>query len=142
MSDSAKTQSTENSGDVACCSFCGKPEHEVRKLIHGPSVSICNECVGLCKWIDWDSENNPEKLALTIYPLINRLIKEKTVGPFVKELLGLISRTLNDEIQNLPALRHMSSIDKEDGQYFKDTLDTIGPFIEALQPKKETETAA
>src|ERR1700722_19905093 len=31
------------------CSFCGKSQHEVRKLIAGPSVFICDECVELCK---------------------------------------------------------------------------------------------
>ena len=30
------------------CSFCGKSEHEVRKLIAGPTVFICDECVVLC----------------------------------------------------------------------------------------------
>ena len=30
------------------CSFCGKSQHEVRKLIAGPTVFICNECVELC----------------------------------------------------------------------------------------------
>jgi len=30
------------------CSFCGKEKHEVEQLIAGPSVFICNECVGLC----------------------------------------------------------------------------------------------
>jgi ATP-dependent Clp protease ATP-binding subunit ClpX len=30
------------------CSFCGKPKTEVGKLIAGPGVYICNECVGLC----------------------------------------------------------------------------------------------
>ena len=31
------------------CSFCGKSQHEVRKLIAGPSVFICDECVDLCE---------------------------------------------------------------------------------------------
>ena len=31
------------------CSFCGKSQHEVRKLIAGPTVFICDECVDLCK---------------------------------------------------------------------------------------------
>src|SRR6266481_8647159 len=31
------------------CSFCGKSQHEVRKLIAGPTVFICDECVELCK---------------------------------------------------------------------------------------------
>jgi ATP-dependent Clp protease ATP-binding subunit ClpX len=30
------------------CSFCGKSQHEVRKLIAGPSVFICDECIELC----------------------------------------------------------------------------------------------
>ena len=30
------------------CSFCGKSQHEVRKLIAGPSVYVCDECVELC----------------------------------------------------------------------------------------------
>ncbi len=36
------------SGRVLYCSFCGKSEHDVSKLIAGPSVYICNECVDLC----------------------------------------------------------------------------------------------
>ncbi|HHQ47479.1 MAG TPA: AAA family ATPase, partial [Acidobacteria bacterium] len=35
-------------GDVLRCSFCGKSQHEVRKLIAGPTVYICNECVEVC----------------------------------------------------------------------------------------------
>jgi ATP-dependent Clp protease ATP-binding subunit ClpX len=40
----------QNSGDdkLLYCSFCGKSQHEVRKLIAGPSVFICDECVELC----------------------------------------------------------------------------------------------
>ncbi len=40
-----------NSGDsknTLYCSFCGKSQHEVRKLIAGPTVFICDECVELC----------------------------------------------------------------------------------------------
>lgn len=39
----------ESSGKLLYCSFCGKSQHEVRKLIAGPSVYICDECVELCK---------------------------------------------------------------------------------------------
>ncbi len=35
-------------GDVLRCSFCGKSQHEVKKLIAGPTVYICNECVEVC----------------------------------------------------------------------------------------------
>ena len=38
----------EDSGKLLYCSFCGKSQHEVRKLIAGPSVFICDECVDLC----------------------------------------------------------------------------------------------
>ncbi|WP_370299929.1 ATP-dependent protease ATP-binding subunit ClpX [Abyssibacter sp.] len=41
-------ESKNGNGRVLYCSFCGKSEHEVRKLIAGPSVFICDECVELC----------------------------------------------------------------------------------------------
>jgi ATP-dependent Clp protease ATP-binding subunit ClpX len=42
-------QGKGNNGDrLLYCSFCGKSQHEVRKLIAGPSVFICDECVELC----------------------------------------------------------------------------------------------
>ena len=47
MSDDTKG-SGEDSGKLLYCSFCGKSQHEVRKLIAGPSVFICDECVDLC----------------------------------------------------------------------------------------------
>lgn len=37
-----------DSKNTLYCSFCGKSQHEVRKLIAGPNVFICNECVELC----------------------------------------------------------------------------------------------
>lgn len=33
---------------IACCSFCLKPDTEVERLVAGPAVYVCNECVGLC----------------------------------------------------------------------------------------------
>lgn len=46
MSDD--TKGTKDDGKLLYCSFCGKSQHEVRKLIAGPSVFICDECVDLC----------------------------------------------------------------------------------------------
>jgi ATP-dependent Clp protease ATP-binding subunit ClpX len=40
--------SGDNDGKILICSFCGKNQHEVRKLIAGPSVFVCDECVELC----------------------------------------------------------------------------------------------
>ncbi|MGA9324294.1 MAG: ClpX C4-type zinc finger protein, partial [Xanthobacteraceae bacterium] len=42
------------------CSFCGKSQHEVRKLIAGPTVFICDECVELC--LDIIGEENKSSL--------------------------------------------------------------------------------
>ena len=53
MSDD-KNSGDKNSGDkksgdkLLYCSFCGKSQHEVRKLIAGPSVFVCDECITLC----------------------------------------------------------------------------------------------
>ena len=41
-------QSGNDSKNTLYCSFCGKSQHEVRKLIAGPTVFICDECVELC----------------------------------------------------------------------------------------------
>ena len=43
----SKTGSSDGKNTLYC-SFCGKSQHEVRKLIAGPNVFICNECVELC----------------------------------------------------------------------------------------------
>ena len=40
--------SGSDSKNTLYCSFCGKSQHEVRKLIAGPTVFICDECVELC----------------------------------------------------------------------------------------------
>ena len=41
-------KSTEDSKSTLFCSFCGKSQHEVKKLIAGPTVFICDECIELC----------------------------------------------------------------------------------------------
>ena len=46
MSDNGNTENNEDK--LLYCSFCGKNQNEVRKLIAGPSVYICNECIDLC----------------------------------------------------------------------------------------------
>ena len=49
----------KNSDDVLRCSFCNKSQNEVRKLIAGPTVLICDECVGVCQdIIDEDMRTN------------------------------------------------------------------------------------
>jgi len=46
MSD--ETRGKNEDGKLLYCSFCGKSQHEVRKLIAGPSVFICDECTTSC----------------------------------------------------------------------------------------------
>ena len=68
---------TENrdQGDNLYCSFCGKNQKEVSKLIAGPAVYICDECIQLCsEIIEEESEKEAEKLVGTFAP---RDIKEK-----------------------------------------------------------------
>ncbi len=47
MSNDTRDKGGDN-GKLLYCSFCGKSQHEVRKLIAGPSVFVCDECVDLC----------------------------------------------------------------------------------------------
>ncbi len=62
------SKSSDGDGKLLYCSFCGKSQDEVRKLIAGPSVYVCNECVDLCNDIIRDelasseSENAPDRL--------------------------------------------------------------------------------
>ena len=43
-----KSRDENNNKTTLYCSFCGKSQHEVKKLIAGPTVFICDECVELC----------------------------------------------------------------------------------------------
>jgi ATP-dependent Clp protease ATP-binding subunit ClpX len=47
---------SDDKPQILHCSFCGKSQHEVRKLIAGPSVFVCNECVDLCNDIIREEE--------------------------------------------------------------------------------------
>ena len=70
----------DNKGDkLLYCSFCGKSQHEVRKLIAGPSVFVCDECVELCNEIireeaeDVESEDAREAAYPTPQEICERL---------------------------------------------------------------------
>jgi hypothetical protein len=61
MSDETRGRGADD-GKLLYCSFCGKSQHEVRKLIAGPSVFVCDECVELCNDIIREElENRAEK---------------------------------------------------------------------------------
>ena len=70
-------------GKLLYCSFCGKSQHEVRKLIAGPSVFVCDECVELCN--DIIREEMQEKSAAVGNKLptpreINAVLDEYVIG--------------------------------------------------------------
>ena len=80
-----KKQGKNGDGDrLLYCSFCGKSQHEVRKLIAGPSVFICDECVELCN--DIIREEIQEKsvagvgTALPTPHEINEILNEYVIG--------------------------------------------------------------
>ena len=56
----------EAESDKLHCSFCGKSQDEVKKLIAGPSVYICNECVDLCNDIIEEEIKNDDDIAQDI----------------------------------------------------------------------------
>ena len=76
---------SKSKGDkLLYCSFCGKSQHEVRKLIAGPSVFVCDECVDLCNDIireeiqERDSESAIRKLPIP--EEIKNILDEYVIG--------------------------------------------------------------
>ena len=74
----------DDSGKLLYCSFCGKSQHEVRKLIAGPSVFICDECVELCNDIIREevaeAAESTESSKLPVPTEINRILDEYVIG--------------------------------------------------------------
>ncbi len=67
MSEDRQGRSGDSS-KILYCSFCGKSQHEVRKLIAGPSVFICDECVELCNDIIREELEEKSQAARTSLP--------------------------------------------------------------------------
>jgi len=81
MSDDSRGK--HDDGKLLYCSFCGKSQHEVRKLIAGPSVFVCDECVELCN--DIIREELEEKAERTREKLpkpheIKKVLDEYVIG--------------------------------------------------------------
>ena len=80
------SEQENNSGEsskILYCSFCGKSQHEVRKLIAGPSVYICDECVELCNDIireELDDAEPGEREKLPIPREIHDFLNEFVIG--------------------------------------------------------------
>src|SRR5262245_7618554 len=76
------------------CSFCGKNQHEVRKLIAGPTVFICDECVELC--MDIIGEENKSSLVKS---------RDGIPTPKEREALSAIARKAIDRKTGARGLR-------------------------------------
>src|SRR5260221_9213491 len=65
------------------CSFCGKSQNDVRKLIAGPTVYICDECIELCNDIiaeEWEEEKSCELRALPKPSEIKNVLDQYVIG--------------------------------------------------------------
>ena len=77
-------KNVEKSSQTLCCSFCGKSQKEVKKLIAGPTVYICDECIGLCNDIiaeEIDREETKDtKLRIPRPSEIKSILDEYVIG--------------------------------------------------------------
>jgi ATP-dependent Clp protease ATP-binding subunit ClpX len=112
---------------VLYCSFCGKSQHEVKKLIAGPSVFICDECIELCNDIIRDevpAEGAAAKTAKSDLPMpseIKASLDNYVIGQDVAK------RTLSVAVYNhYKRLKHMST-SKDEVELSKSNILLIGP---------------
>ncbi len=69
--------------ELLCCSFCGKSQNDVRKLIAGPGVYVCNECIDICNEIINDDEQTETQAKRTNIPKpqeIKSFLDEYVIG--------------------------------------------------------------
>ncbi len=100
--------SEKNNKNILYCSFCGKSQHEVRKLIAGPTVFICDECVELC--MDIIKEENKSSIVkhqdgVPSPKEIYNVLDDYVIGQkFAKEILSVAVhnhyKRLNHETKN------------------------------------------
>jgi ATP-dependent Clp protease ATP-binding subunit ClpX len=109
------------------CTFCGKSQHEVKKLIAGPSVFICDECIDLCNEIIRDElpglEATKEKGSDLPTPAeIKANLDNYVIGQ------ELAKRTLAVAVYNhYKRLKHKESSKKDDVELTKSNILLIGP---------------
>ena len=116
--------SEKNNKNILYCSFCGKSQHEVRKLIAGPTVFICDECVELC--MDIIKEENKSSL-----------VKHQEGVPSPKEICNVlddyvIGQKLAKEILSVAVHNHYKRLNHEtknnkDIELSKSNILLVGP---------------
>jgi len=116
-----------SSEKVLYCSFCGKSQHEVKKLIAGPSVFICDECIELCNDIIRDevpvdaSETRSAKSDLPVPAEIKLSLDQYVIGQ------DTAKRTLSVAVYNhYKRLKHMAT-SKDEVELSKSNILLIGP---------------
>ena len=112
----------KNDKDSLFCSFCGKSQKEVKKLIAGPTVFVCDECVELCMdIIKEDSKNNKVKVKQdTPKPSeINSILNDYVIGQ------SGAKRTLSVAVYN--HYKRLSNIELSDVEIAKSNILLIGP---------------
>lgn len=113
---------SERNGDLKC-SFCGKSQDEVKKLIAGPSVYICDECIELCNDIiaeEYEREDAERSKAIPKPSEIKELIDEYVVGQErAKKVLSVAVYNHYKRIE--------THIDTEDIEIQKSNILMIGP---------------
>src|SRR6187200_1769409 len=109
------------------CSFCGKSQHEVKKLIAGPSVFICDECIDLCNEIIRDElptgdESREARGDLPTPAEIKANLDNYVIGQEAAK------RTLSVAVYNhYKRLRHKEKSKKDDVELTKSNILLIGP---------------
>ena len=117
-------EKTGSSDKPLYCSFCGKSQHETRKLIAGPSVYICDECIDLCNEIIRDEGQSEapgtSSSDLPIPSEIAAILDQYVIGQ------QKAKRTLAVAVYNhYKRLRHKS--DKDDVELTKSNILLVGP---------------
>jgi len=110
---------------VLHCSFCGKSQHEVRKLIAGPSVYVCDECVSLCNEIIHEGNHNTKDAVGDTLPKLHTPIEIcKTLDEYV---IGqsYAKKTLAVAVYN--HYKRLRNKAKEDVELNKSNILLIGP---------------
>ncbi|WP_268913839.1 ATP-dependent Clp protease ATP-binding subunit ClpX [Lentilactobacillus sp. SPB1-3] len=116
---------TETSGTVTC-SFCGKSQDQVKKIVAGPGVYICNECIDLCKQII-DEELAPES---TPDDLLKVLTPQQILDKLNDFVIGQnnAKRTLSVAVYNhYKRVNDMIEHPDEDLELQKSNICIIGP---------------